>query len=254
VAIAVLGLGMTVVLSAQTGVFLSYSRATHLSQAPGLVRCKMEEIELRMLTEGYPLLDEKDEGECCEDLGDDRYSCSWEILRVQLPDMMQDGDFDGDAGAGAIRGEGEGEGEATSSDSDESAVGSSAGGPLSALMSFQQSGGSMPGGEQASIGGLASMMASSDEQSGGGLASTVMSLVYPDLKPMLEGSIRKVNVSAHWMEGKFERELTVTQFVTNPQQGGFNPMDQAVLDAMEDQIDSLDTPSSGAMQPGGKTQ
>jgi general secretion pathway protein I len=51
-----------------------------------------------------------------------------------------------------------------------------------------------------------------------------MSLVYPTLKPMLEASIRKLTVSVIWKEGSRERDVSVTEFVTNPQQGGLNPM------------------------------
>ena len=51
----------------------------------------------------------------------------------------------------------------------------------------------------------------------------MMSLVYPTLKPMLEASIRKVSVTVAYKEGKFSRELAVTQYVTNPQQGQLDP-------------------------------
>jgi len=56
-----------------------------------------------------------------------------------------------------------------------------------------------------------------------GLAPMMMSMVYPTLKPMLEASIRKVSVTVSYKEGKFERELLVTQYVTNPQQGQLDP-------------------------------
>ena len=42
-------------------------------------------------------------------------------------------------------------------------------------------------------------------------------------KPMLEASIRKVSVTVSYKEGKFDRELLVTQYVTNPQQGQLDP-------------------------------
>jgi len=52
----------------------------------------------------------------------------------------------------------------------------------------------------------------------------MMSMVYPTLKPMLEASIRKVSVTVTYKEGKFERELLVTEYVTNPQQGQLDPV------------------------------
>jgi hypothetical protein len=39
----------------------------------------------------------------------------------------------------------------------------------------------------------------------------------------LEASIRKVSVTVAYKEGKFDRELLVTQYVTNPQQGQLDP-------------------------------
>jgi hypothetical protein len=45
-------------------------------------------------------------------------------------------------------------------------------------------------------------------------------MVYPQLKGMLEASIRKVTVKVYWKDGSTERDLSVTQYVTNPQQGG----------------------------------
>ncbi len=38
---------------------------------------------------------------------------------------------------------------------------------------------------------------------------------------MYEASIRRITVTVRWKEGPNERELPITQFVTNPQRGGF---------------------------------
>lgn len=220
VAIAILGLGMTVILSAQTGVFWSYSRATKLSQAPGLLRCKMEEIELDLLQKGYPLLDEQDDGECCEDVDLDKYTCTWKIEKVELPELSMDSQFGFGADAGA---------------GDDESSGLSAGGPLGALASLQQGAGPAPG---SGMTDLATMMG----DSGGvqGMASMVMGLVYPDLKPMLEASTRKVTVTVQWKEGIKDRDLTITQFLTSPQQGGFDPLAaEGVDEAAEQVLDAL---------------
>lgn len=232
VAVAILGLGLTLVLSSQTGVFWSYSRATKLSQAPGLLRCKMEEIELDLLTEGYPLLDEQDEGECCEDVDVEGYSCAWKIEKIELPELPPDGLFG--AGGGADAGAGADDG-------------SSAGGPLGALATLQS--GAVPEGG-GDLGSLAGMMGESGGP--GGIAGMVLGLVYPDLKPMLEASIRKVTVTVRWKEGFNDRDLAVTQYVTNPQQGGFDPLaDEGLDDAAEQALDALEqlggvtTPNEG---------
>jgi general secretion pathway protein I len=232
VSIAILGLGLTIVLSSQTGVFWSYQRATKLSQAPGLLRCKMEEIELDLLKEGYPLLDEQDDGECCEDTDIENYTCSWKIEKVELPELVMDDQLGGgaqDAGAGA---------------GDEPSA--SAGGPLSVLATLQ-GGGLQGGAESGGLSNLAGMMG----ESGGpaGMASMVMGLVYPDLKPMLEASIRKITVVVHWKEGSSDQKLSVTQYVTNPQQGGLDPLAAEGVDEAADQALEAISGAVGAPAP-----
>ena len=54
-----------------------------------------------------------------------------------------------------------------------------------------------------------------------GLLGMVMGFLYPSIKPMYEASIRRVTVTVRWKEGPNERELPITQYVTNPQRGGF---------------------------------
>lgn len=195
VAIAILGLGLTVVLSAQTGVFWSYSRASHLSRAPSLVRCKMSEVELALLKDGYPLLDESDEGPCCEDDPTEDYKCAWTIEKVELPEMPV-GAADGGVSPG----------------------GSDVGGVLGKLDSLGK-------GDLKTEGGGTEELSSMMEGVGAGsIASMAMSLVYPALKPMLEASIRKVTVVVSWKEGLRDREFAATQYLTSPTQGGFDPL------------------------------
>src|SRR5688572_23143119 len=97
VAIAILGLGLTVILSAQTGLFSSASRGEHLTAASNLLRCKMGEIELDLEQKGFNLTDENDEGPCCDD--EEGYTCSWKIERVELPPLPE-ASTEGDAGVG----------------------------------------------------------------------------------------------------------------------------------------------------------
>lgn len=223
VAIAILGLGLTIVLSAQTGVFWSYSRTRHLSQAPGLVRCKMAEVELELLKLGFPLMEETDDGECCEDQQAPGYSCEWKIQKVVLPEMPLEGAMGGDGGvSGGL-------------------------GALGSLAMLQQNGGTGLG-ENPKVADFTEMMG--ENASMAGIAPMVMGIVYPDLKPMLEASIRKITITVRWKEGETDRDLSVTQYVTSPQQGGFDPLaaqgiDQAAEGAL-DQIEQL----TGGKVPG----
>ena len=85
VAIAILGLGMTAILSAQTGLFASSSYSEKISMASGKVRCRLSELELKLNKEGYPLTDQKDEGNCCNDEVSPGFKCKWKIEKIELP-------------------------------------------------------------------------------------------------------------------------------------------------------------------------
>ncbi len=187
VAIAILGLGLTVVSSAQTGVFWSFSKATKLSQAPGLSRCKMAEVELKLLQDGYPLMDEDEEGDCCEDVDIPGYRCSWKVQRVILPELPL-GNAGADAGAPGDQAPGDELGDVSPDPMANM-------GPLGALATMGQAVGL---GEKPGMSSFADAMSGSG---GGGLASMFMGFAYPDLKVMLEASIRKVIVTVHF-EGR----------------------------------------------------
>jgi len=191
-AIAILGLGLSVLLGAQTGLFANASRAEHISVATGLARCKMSEVELDLLQKGYQLLDQEGDGDCCMGESQEGYHCRWKVLRVELPepppaDLEQDGGLDTDST-----------------------------GPLGALAALEQNKGQSGLGESRDLGGLAADLGGAVGGSDG-LAGMVMGFVYPSLKPLLEASIRKVIVTVEWREGTRERTLDVTQYLTNPQ-------------------------------------
>jgi general secretion pathway protein I len=215
VAISILGLALSVILSSQVGIFSSAQRSQNLSVAVGLARCRMNETELVLLRDGYPLTDQNDSGECCEEEDDRAFRCEWKIERVELPQATELGGADGGADPGGL-------------------------GLLGTLASFPQSGGALGG--DGGLGGLASLLGGSGSGAEGAMggamamAPMVMGLVYPDLKPMLEASIRKVTVTVIWKEGINERDLSVTQYVTNPMQGGLDPNAAAGLG---DLVDSL---------------
>jgi len=203
VAIAILGLGLTVLLGSQVGLFTNASRGQHLTIATNLARCKMGEIEVKLLTLGYQLTDEHDEGICCEgeDQHNEGYHCVWKIENVKLPELPLNGGLDGgmnnpggDAGLDL--------------------------GPISMLTGLNKPGGAQLG-DKAKPQDLAQSFASAPSPAG--LAPMMMSMVYPTLKPMLEASIRKVSVTVQYKEGHFDRELSITQYVTNPQQGQLDP-------------------------------
>ena len=200
VAIAILGLTLTVILSAQGGLAASNRSAANMGQAAQLGRCKMTELEESLLKLGYQEIDQIETGiACCEKATPEGFTCDTKVEKVELPNMNA-GNSLGDGGM-LLNG-------ASSSMLGPSNV---AGGPglnLNVDGGLQALGGQLMG----QFGGAAGA---------DGLISMVMGMLYPSMKPMYEASIRRVTVTVHWKEGPNDRELGITQFVTNPQRGGF---------------------------------
>lgn len=226
VAVSILGLALTVILSSQVGLFSSSQRARNLTLVTGLARCKMSELEAKLLKEGYPFTDLSEESPCCQDEETSGYRCAWKVEKVELP-----------------------ESEAMSDDGGSSLSSSIAdGGPISALLNLKQN----P--SAALDGGLMSLGGALGEAGGGGIASLLMGFVYPTLQPMLEASIRKVTVSVAWQEGLTEKKLEVVEFVTDPQQGGLDPraalLANQIVNARNAALGAAETTTSGAKTPG----
>src|SRR5688572_27933116 len=99
VSVAILGLGLTAILSAQAGAFSSAAHARNLSVATGLACCKMTELEEKIAHDGLPQIDENDSGPCCE--GDESpMRCAWKIERPEMPEPKY-GDLDLDTDIGS---------------------------------------------------------------------------------------------------------------------------------------------------------
>ena len=50
------------------------------------------------------------------------------------------------------------------------------------------------------------------------MAGSLLTTVYPTVKPLLEGAIRKLTVHVVWHEGSREYSFDVVEYVTNPGQ------------------------------------
>jgi len=212
VAVAILGLALTVILSAQAGLYAASTHVQNETVAIGMARCKMGEIEEELLRMGYPELDQIEDGACCEDQTPDKMRCSWKVERIELPNppSFAEDNPAGDSASLSMGGPSGGMpggagpfGALLAAGANDAGVLSAAGGPDGGLKAFS----SMMGESTGDVAGLAPM---------------VMSIVYPTFKPMLEASIRKVTVTVLWKEGINDRDLAVVQYVTNPMRGGFN--------------------------------
>lgn len=202
VAMAILGLGLTSILSAQAGLFASSLRSERVTLASNLARCKLSELEVDLLRLGYQLTEQKGEGACCVNENESTYSCTWKVEPVVLPEMNLN--LTGqDAGASAPDA-----GFLTAFNPGDTSGISSANplGPLGAMLPGAQS-------------GQSSLLSGSSGAGMGGLAAMALTIVYPTLKPMLEASIRRITVSVKWSEGSSQRSFDIAEYVTNPMQG-----------------------------------
>ncbi len=195
VALAIFGLMISGILAAQAGLAASNKKAADMGQATTLARCKMTELEEKMLKFGYPALDDKDTAVlCCEGADTSVFTCDYKVEKVILPDPPTSSqDLDGGAAAKLL---------GLAAD----------GGSPSAALDFDgglNSIGSLLGPQNTSNAGAA------------GLVDMAMGIVYPMMKPMMEASIRKITITVRWSEGRIPQEFVLTQYITNPQSGGF---------------------------------
>jgi general secretion pathway protein I len=206
VAVAILGLSLTVILSAQAGLYSGGAYAQHTSVAIGLARCRMTELEERLLKLGYPEVDTSDDGACCEDDSRQDMRCTWKVERVELPDAKPpDLSTASSAGGLGLGSSGFGAPPAGSS----SLPGGNAIGAIAQIASNPNALSA-----DAGVGGIASALQGAGGV--GGIEALAMSFVYPVLRPMLETSIRKVTVTVDWHEGTQKRDLTIVQYLTRP--------------------------------------
>jgi general secretion pathway protein I len=220
VAIAILGLTLTVILSAQGGLAASNKTAANMGVATSLGRCKMTEIEEKLLKLGYPEIDDlQTDISCCDDKDHGPFTCDTRVEKVVLPNPP-DNTLDGGAGLLAL----------TSPSASASAGPGGLPGPLGGLAA-QALGPAGGAGLDFDGGGLQNLGQQLTQQMGGGMAgaaggasgllSMVMGIVYPSLKPMMETSIRRLTVTVKWREGPNKKELGLVQYVTNPMRAGF---------------------------------
>lgn len=194
VAVAILGLGLTAILSAQFSAVSATAHAKNLSISTGLARCKMTELEDYVRVQGFPESDLEESGPCCDGDTTPNVVCSWAITRPTFPEanfgeMDLDADLDSTA-LGALTGE------------DSPLSGATNVGDMTSLLA----------GGPAGLGGLAAGGI-------GGITSMVMGIVYPSLKATFEASARRLTVVLTWTEGDRRYDIVIEQWITQPQPG-----------------------------------
>lgn len=220
VAVAILGLGLTVILSSQAGLVAGVQRVRSDTEVIGLARCKMSEVEIELQRDGFQLLDQNDAGECCEDEDSLGFSCEWKVETVELPQPSAFTENSDDTGSLDDAVEDAVDGAKDTADAASSGLGS-----LGALGVLGQMGATDGGalGEGAGLDDMAGMVGDAAPNGQGGIIQMALGMVYPSLKPMLEASIRKVTVTVKWKEGAKDRDFSVIQYITDPLEGSLTP-------------------------------
>jgi general secretion pathway protein I len=219
IALAILGLMLTALLSAQAGLYGSNVRARNITVANAAARCKMSEVEEKLLKDGYPEAEQTEEGPCCDGETPTGMTCRWTIERVTLPDPPQT-NMDGGVPSPSAGGDGGASGGGFGALAALAGAGQNPGalgdGGVGDLAQMLAGGTGAPGGAAGGLGGLAGGLPGGGVN---GIAGMAMTIVYPQLKPLLEASIRRVTVDVVWTEGPNEQKTRIVQFVTNPQKG-----------------------------------
>ncbi len=105
VAVAILGLALTVILSAQGGLAASNKNAQNMGMATTLARCKMTEAEEDLLRLGYPEIDKDDRDiSCCSAEEHEGFVCDLQVQKVELPNPPQNSLGDGGTLSSTITG------------------------------------------------------------------------------------------------------------------------------------------------------
>jgi general secretion pathway protein I len=231
VATAILGLTLTVILSAEGGLAASGKSTANVGMAISLARCRMTEAEDKVLRFGFPIVDDIQlDQTCCNDQEVPGFKCDMRTELILMPNPPTTG-LDGGAmslssaaPAGALTGALAGALTGAVPPTDPAAA---LPGALGALGGDGGLGGlNLEGGLQ-NVGTMLTQQMGGSGQGTQGLLSMVMGFVYPFIKPMMEASIRRVTVTVRWREGVKPKEFSILQYITNPNNGGFGPASSA---------------------------
>ena len=240
VATAILGLGLTAILSAQAGAFATAAHARNLGVATTLARCKMGEIEEHLFRDGVQELEEIESGPCCEGDETPNLKCAWKIEKPEFPEPKL-GELDLDTSLNL----------STPSGGTSPQGGAASGlGPLGAMMGMSgadSSGGLPPSDSAGGLGDIAGAMGAAGGMDAlGGMMQIVGTMVYPQLKTIYETNARRITLTVTWTEGSKEFTFDVVQWYVNPQPS--LPTNE-LLDA----AGNLSSSSSGTTSSGGNS-
>lgn len=232
IAIVILSMALATVFGSNVGAARSTMHARNITRATMMARCRVVEVEAYLLKNQLPVADlnlddppQSGDDPCCAD----GFVCDAKVERVELPNPSSVETAAGSAllgraaqgGAGSsFTGSGSGVSAAPRGDG---GVGGGASDPVGSLAgAMSMMGGGSTGGGGAGAGrsgsGGSGSLAGAGAPSPREMAGMLLSTVYPSVKPLLEGAIRRLTVTVRWHEGEREESFDVVEYVTNPGQ------------------------------------
>lgn len=236
-AIAILSMAMTVVFSSNIIAARSTMHSRELTRATMMARCRLTEAEAWLAASPLPATDTALEDPpatgdepCCTD----GITCEAQVDLIELPNPATVET----AAGNAILGQAATAAAGTSFGGTSGVRGGDGGAALSGLSGAMGMMGAAAGG-----GGGAPSGAPSPRD----MAGTLLTTVYPTVKPLLEGAIRRLTVTTRWHEGEREHSFVVVEYVTNP---GQTLPTQELLNALPGGSGTPPSPGSQTPSPG----
>jgi prepilin-type N-terminal cleavage/methylation domain-containing protein len=213
IATAILAMGLASVFGSNVIAARRVAHGRMITQATLVGQCRMTQVEAWIRKNQLPQTDQRvddppDMGgtRCCEA----PFTCEANVDKIELPSPPQ---VNADAtsqlmntASSALSG--------TQFGGAGGAAGGAAANPLTALAGalggLGGAGGAAPG-----QGAMGSGSGAPDMR---GAQGAILAGIYPSLKPLLEGAIRRVTVRVAWQEGSRDFSFDLVQYVTNPGQ------------------------------------
>lgn len=209
-AIAILAMAMTVVFSSNIIAARSTMHSRSLTRATMMARCRLTEAEAWLVRNQLPPTDKALEDPpttgdepCCTD----GVTCDAQVDKIELPNPATVET----AAGNQILGRAASAASGTSFGGTSGVTGGDGGAALGGLAGAM---GMMGGGGAGGSGSGAPTGAPSPRD----MAGTLLTTVYPTVKPLLEGAIRRLTVTVRWHEGEREHSFVIVEYVTNPGQ------------------------------------
>jgi general secretion pathway protein I len=218
-ALAILGLGLTVLIKSAAGSIFNAQQAHMMGVVTDLARAKMYDIEETLLKDGFSDTEQKEDDKAFTDEGWPSIKYSYKVEEVELPGWEQlqalSQSHAAKTGSGSA-GSGSGQG----SDEGNSFENSALGGMLSQFGGFGGGGGSGKG--SGDIGAAA--------------GASFIQGQYQMFQQILKVSIRKVSLTVTWQVMGSERDMKVVAFFT----------DAAAMDKVISGLGAQEQPDTGS--------